>query len=75
MSVVKKLLFINSRLSHHAFSSFPEAQILFRQDGPKFIIKEQCFDALYSVLVNFATVDQDIKQRSWDLMLKGLYST
>ena len=50
---------------------FSEANLAFRKNGTSFILHEQNFDALYSVLVNFKSIDEECKHRSWDLLLKG----
>nr|XP_053639720.1 condensin complex subunit 1-like [Cherax quadricarinatus] len=62
----------NISVSREIPKKIQEAVVMFKQDGPKFILKEQCFDALYSVLVNFASVDDEFKHRSWDLLVKAM---
>ncbi|KAG7154190.1 Condensin complex subunit 1-like [Homarus americanus] len=68
----KQYVVTNISIGREVPKKIQEAHVLFRQDGPKFIIREQCFDAFYSVLVNFASVDQEFKHRSWDILVKAM---
>nr|XP_045604996.1 condensin complex subunit 1-like [Procambarus clarkii] len=62
----------NISISREIPKKIQEAHVLFRQDGPKFIIREQCFDAFYSILVNFASVDNEFKHRSLDILVNAM---
>ncbi|XP_068224486.1 condensin complex subunit 1 [Palaemon carinicauda] len=49
-----------------------DSALSFRKCGSNFILQEQNFDTLYSVLVNFKSVDEECQRRSWDLVLKAM---
>lgn len=53
-------------------NNIKDVQASLRQDGTEFILKQKCFDTLYSVLVNFSSVDGEIQRHSWDLMVKAM---
>ncbi|XP_076036312.1 CAP-D2 condensin subunit [Oratosquilla oratoria] len=44
----------------------------FRQEGVPYILKSSNFDVLYSFILNFASLDDDTKERTWDLALKAM---
>ncbi|KAB7497283.1 hypothetical protein Anas_08861, partial [Armadillidium nasatum] len=43
----------------------------FHKDGAKFILDQNCFDSLYSILIKFKNIEEDTSLRVWDLMVKG----
>ncbi|CAL4065931.1 unnamed protein product, partial [Meganyctiphanes norvegica] len=49
-----------------------ECQVVFRQDGPKFILNARHFDTIYSVLVHFDAVDEEFRIRAWELLIKAM---
>ncbi|XP_064081670.1 condensin complex subunit 1-like [Macrobrachium nipponense] len=49
-----------------------DTTVSFRKHGSSFILQEQNFDSLYSVLVNFKAVDEECKEKSWDLLVKAI---
>ncbi|KAK7066921.1 Ncapd2p [Halocaridina rubra] len=49
-----------------------DAYSAFRKNGTHFILADQNFDALYSVLFNFKCVDNDFKLRSRELIMKAM---
>ena len=45
---------------------------LHRQIGSHFILNNQAFDTLYSVLLNFGSIEEELQMRIWEFMIKGI---